>query len=162
MGERARFESYLLVVLLLLVATFGCGGEANGPAAAPVVTDGQFHPVRFAASSAPLSKGTAGTAGTSQNQSGDVVFWAYTDRDASVSVNQVLPDGSTQPYATFTVPRGSLFRRPDGTPFGFRDSIAITLTPDTQELRVNLEPTGLVFNPLIPARLSISYQSANP
>jgi hypothetical protein len=92
----------------------------------------------------------------------DLRFWAYTDRDAGISIGRAGADGAVQPYLNLIIPRGSLFRRPAGGEFESRDSIEISLSLDQQELRIDLEPGGLVFNPLIPAQLTISYQGANP
>jgi len=167
MRERVDLISRFIVLLILPLSVFGCSQEITSERQ-PVVADGQFHAVRFARSSGPAqftgpnATPAAGAArAATAASSGDFTFWAYTDQDASITVNRVLDDGTVQPYVTLRVPRGALYRRPDGTAFGLRDSILITVTPDPEELRVDLEPTGLVFNPLIPAPFTISYQGAN-
>jgi len=103
--------------------------------------------------------GIAPAAPASDNQAS---FWAYTDRDQTLTVGSVAEDGSFQPFIDFTVPRGALFRRPLGGLFGLRDSIEISVTWDETALQMNFEPTGLGFNPLIRAHLVVSYQGANP
>lgn len=89
-------------------------------------------------------------------------FWAYTDQDASAEVFYLSSDSTWQPYVALAVPRGSLLRRPDGTLFAPGDSIQITITLDTAQILVDLEPTGLVFNPLVPAPFKIWYGGTDP
>jgi hypothetical protein len=89
-------------------------------------------------------------------------FWAYTDQAAALMVYVLSDDATWQPYARVNIRRGSLLRRPDGTSFAFRDSIEITMSVDPAALQVQLEPSGLEFNLLVPAQLSIWYQGANP
>ncbi|MBI2403270.1 MAG: hypothetical protein HYW06_06830 [Gemmatimonadetes bacterium] len=89
-------------------------------------------------------------------------FWAYADRDASAEVFYLASDSTWQPYVSLSVPRGALLSRPDGTLFASSDSIEISIALDTAWVLVDLQPTGLVFNPLIPARFSISYAGSDP
>lgn len=60
------------------------------------------------------------------------------------------------------MPGGSLWQRPDGSFFTPGDSIEITLTLDTTQILVRLEPTRLAFNAAAPAHLTIWYSGANP
>lgn len=56
----------------------------------------------------------------------------------------------------------TLLARPDGTPFAEGETVEITVTVDPQRLIVDLEPSGLRFNPDRPARLRLWYVRANP
>lgn len=89
-------------------------------------------------------------------------FWAYQDRDQSVLVRYLAADESWQPYVELVIPNGSLLQYPDGTLFSAGDSVLIGLAIDSTELLVHLEPTGLVFNPLIPAQFTMWYTGADP
>ena len=139
--------------LLLAVATgwVACRETASSPVIPPFAADATVHRV-------PWSAGSTAPA----FPSGSATFWAYADRQTSLTVSALAADGTSQPFATITIPRGALLRRPDGSFFGLHDSVEITLTPDAASLAVELAPSGLVFNPLIPARLTLSYQNANP
>jgi hypothetical protein len=159
---------YVIFPILLGGFLLGCRETANAPA--PVNPDGQFHQVdwstsgssrqfRFSQRRAQPSSAAAATASVSDGTSAS--FWAYTDKDAALSVDVLSEDGTWQLYATLTIRRGTLLSRPDGTPFAFRDSIEITMSLDPAALRVDLEPSGLTFNPLVPAQLALSYQGAN-
>lgn len=156
--------------LFVLAFSLGCGDEASAPKTPPIVPDGQFHPVRFDGSAGepaqfamrrgPVRPGM--TAGAIATNAAGLSFWAHTDRDAAVSITRIGMDGTSQPYVTLSIPRGSLFRRPDGSEFQSRDSVEITVTVDQHELNVELQPSGLLFNPLVPAQLTVSYQGADP
>lgn len=89
-------------------------------------------------------------------------FWTYTNQDASAEVFYLASDSTWQPYVALSVPSGALLKRPDGTLFGLNDSIQITITLDTTQMLVDLEPTGLVFNPLVPAHFTFWYSGADP
>jgi len=56
----------------------------------------------------------------------------------------------------------TLLARPDGTYFAEGETIEITVTIDPSDLRVELEPSGLTFDPDEPAELRIRYARANP
>ncbi|MBI4501862.1 MAG: hypothetical protein HY700_11950 [Gemmatimonadetes bacterium] len=156
---------------MLLAAAIGsnaCRESASAPATLSLDAGAPLHLVRWSGAGSPrfafVRSGSArpAAAGVAAAAATSSTFWAYTDKDASLTVNVLASDGTWQPFATITVPRGALLQRPDGSLFLGRDSIAITLTPDTASLAVELHPSGLVFNPLVPAQLSISYGEANP
>jgi len=56
----------------------------------------------------------------------------------------------------------SLATRPDGTPLRRGDSLLISVTVDSVRLLVDMEPSGLQFDPEDPARLTLSYGWADP
>ena len=56
------------------------------------------------------------------------------------------------------VDAGSLYKRPDGTLFQVGDSMLITVTVvDPQQIYFDFQPSGLTFNPAVPAQLKIEY-----
>jgi hypothetical protein len=66
-------------------------------------------------------------------------------------------------FLRFTVGPLSLLRQPNGELFLPGDSIQITVALDaTDRMIAHFEPSGLVFNPLLPARLEMFYQGADP
>ncbi|MBI4421734.1 MAG: hypothetical protein HY560_12990 [Gemmatimonadetes bacterium] len=115
--------------------------------------------IRPAARGGPIDVAPVAPSPLSANQ---LSFWAYRDRDASVAVDYQASDGTWRPYVTLSVPRGALLHRPDGTLFASGDSVEITLSLDTTALALELEPTGLGFDPLVPAQLKIWYSAAGP
>ena len=92
----------------------------------------------------------------------EVSFWAYQDRDAWVLVRYQSPDGTWRPYVELVVPSGALFKHPDGSLMAPGDSVFVTMTIDSTQLSVELEPTGLAFSALTPARLTLWYTGASP
>ncbi len=164
------------VLILAAAAWLVACAEMAGPSRpqAPLVrTDGALHqlqwrsgtvPRTFSVVRNPTSQATGlraaeATATLDQNQ---VSFWAFPDRDQAIRISYLAADGSWQPYVDFVVPAGALAQWPDGSPFLPTDSVLITAEVDTVSLVVRFQPTGLVFNPLAPARLTIWYTDANP
>jgi hypothetical protein len=135
--------------------------------------DGALHQLRWRSNPVPRTfavvrntpaeaamAGAAGAAATlDQNQ---VSFWAFPDRDQEIHISYLAGDGTWQPYLDFVVPSGALAQWPDGSPILPSDSVLITAQVDTASLVVHFQPTGLVFNPLTPARLTVWYTDANP
>jgi hypothetical protein len=87
-------------------------------------------------------------------------FWARRGERAVIEIRYRETDGSWKPYIRFAIPEEGLYRRPDGSYFGSKDSILISVRVDTTHLLVHFEPTGLVFNPSAPAEFSIWYTGA--
>jgi hypothetical protein len=158
-------KAWLLAVLLA-----GCAEGSNAPGPPPISADGRFHEVRWAQRAAPVEFRVSRVAGRGSSTGtaaapifdGEGSFWAFTERDAGYTVSVLGTDGTWRPYVTLTVPRGSLLRKPGGGEFARQDSVLITLRVDPASLQMELEPTGLVFNPLNPARLSMSYLDSDP
>src|SRR5204863_3406284 len=60
------------------------------------------------------------------------------------------------------VDAGSLLATADGTPSLPGDSVLIQVSVvDPAEMLFDLEPTGLEFNPVVPARLTVHYDHAD-
>lgn len=152
-----------------------CGQIAEPPLTQPplVRADGQLHQLRWRPSSAPrtfaLAANTVAEA-PGERAAGAVVtldqnqvsFWTFPDRDQAIQINYLAPDGTWQPYVDFVVPAGALAQWPDGRPVAATDSVLITVSVDTVSLLVRFQPTGLVFNPLVPAALTVWYTEADP
>ena len=162
--------------LLGVAVWFAACVESTGPPASenPLVrADGQLHHLRWEPSAGPRQfaalgstvvrrSGPSAAAATTVLDNNEVAFWAFLDRDQEIQINYQAADGSWQPYVWFRVPPGGLSRRPDGTPFAAGDSVLIKVTVDPATLVVTFEPSGLQFNPLAPAQLSVSYTGADP
>jgi hypothetical protein len=89
-------------------------------------------------------------------------FWARRGASTGVEIRYQAGDGTWQPYIRLSVPSGALRRRPDGSRFADGDSVLITMALDSMQLVVQLEPTGLVFDPASPAQLDVWYTGADP
>jgi hypothetical protein len=93
-----------------------------------------------------------------------VSFWAKRGTQRTIGVNyrrapgQWLPD----PFLRFKIPINGLVAGAGGVPVARGDSVLITMTIDTVLLKVDFEPSGLVFSTSSPAQLAISYKNANP
>lgn len=71
-------------------------------------------------------------------------------------------NGSTEDFVRLRIDAQSLLEMPDGTPINDGDHVTITMTwVGGDSIMVELEPTGLVFNPSKPARLKIEYDEAS-
>lgn len=85
-------------------------------------------------------------------------FYAVRGRDRKLEIDDV--DG--EDFLEFEVRAETLLRRPNGTLFQNGDSVLITVTLDPNDrFIVHFEPSGLVFNPVDPARLKINYHEAD-
>lgn len=169
----ARVRSFLVIGAAAWLAACAEMAGPSRPQSPLVRADGELHQLQWRPSSTPRTfavvrdvvtqapgQRAAGTAATlDQNQ---VSFWAFPDRDQAIRINYLATDGTWQPYVDFEVPAGALALWPDGRPVEPTDSVLITAEVDTLSLVVRFQPTGLVFNPLAPARLTVWYTDANP
>jgi hypothetical protein len=90
----------------------------------------------------------------------EVSFWAAYDenREAVIRYQPERPGDEGREFLEFRVPNRSLLRRPDGTRFAPGDSILITITLSADgRFLLDMQPSGLVFDPNRPARLRIRY-----
>lgn len=163
-------------VLVIGAATcLAACAEMAGPGQIPgpqVRTDGALHQLRWRPSPVPrtfavvrhtLTQAPGRAAGaTATLDQNEVSFWAFPDRDQAIQINYLAADGSWRPYVDFVVPAGALAQWPDGRAVAPTDSVLITAQVDTLSLLVRFQPTGLMFNPLVPARLTIWYADASP
>jgi hypothetical protein len=88
-------------------------------------------------------------------------FWAVKGRDSRLLMRYAptQPGDEGHKFLEFKVDDNSLLRRPNGSLFLPGDSVLITVRlDDSDRFIVHFEPSGLVFNPLEPAELEISYE----
>jgi hypothetical protein len=89
-------------------------------------------------------------------------FYAKRGEDREVRIFfQDSSGGQGEEYLRLRVDAGSLLTMPDGTPILPGDSVLIHVrVVDPTEMLFELEPSGLSFSPLTPARLTIHYSHA--
>ncbi|NIR46424.1 MAG: hypothetical protein GWN99_18435 [Gemmatimonadetes bacterium] len=92
-------------------------------------------------------------------QTRDTSFWAVRGEERRLEI-RYTGEGTGKKFLEFEVDDESLLRRPDGTLFAVGDSIEISVQVDSTLFLVNLEPSGLVFNPERPAVLELDYDEA--
>jgi hypothetical protein len=66
-------------------------------------------------------------------------------------------------FARLTLDGNSLLAKPDGTPFGSGECVTVTMSladPLSRDLLIQLEPSGLRFDPAHPAQLRLDYGEA--
>jgi len=88
-----------------------------------------------------------------------VSFWANKSESREGKIYFLDSQGHRgEEYAQLRIDSGSLLARPDGTPFGARDSVLITMSvADPSQILVDLQPSGLRFAPDKPAELKLTY-----
>jgi len=89
-------------------------------------------------------------------------FYAKRGEDREVRIFfQDSTGGQGEEYLRLRVDAGSLLTMPDGTPVLPGDSVLIHVrVVDPAEMLFELQPSGLGFSPLAPARLKIHYDHA--
>jgi len=137
---------------LLLAALAGATGscsDSSGPDDGPRPPD-QIHIVQLAEGSAPLYNAADS-------------FYAVRGEDREVRVFfQDEVGGPGEEYLRLRIDAPTLLARPDGTPVAAGDSVLIHVRVlDPAQMLFELEPSGLEFNPLVPARLVIHYEHAD-
>ena len=92
-----------------------------------------------------------------------IAFYAKKGQQTTMSMYFRTPSGGRgAEYARLVIPSSGLAARPDGTPIAFGDSVLIRVSaPNTTQLMLTMEPHGLKFNPLAPARLTMRYNEAD-
>ncbi len=93
----------------------------------------------------------------------EVSFYAHLLRDSEGRIYfQNTLGGPGAEFARLRIDAGALLALPNGSPILLGDSVLITMRViDPAQFLVELEPSGLQFNPLKPATLRISYAPAN-
>jgi len=92
-------------------------------------------------------------------------FYAVKGQDRELRIYFTAEDGVSrgEEYVRLRVDAASLLTMPDGTPIQVGDSVLITLrVPDPDLVQFQFEPSGLKFDPSVPAQLKIEYGEANP
>jgi hypothetical protein len=135
-----------LVAAALLVTACGSSDPGDDDIRPP----GELSIIRLAATSPPLWNPVDS-------------FYAKKGVDREVSIFfQDGVGGQGEEYLRLRVDAPTLLERPDGTPFAVGDSILIkvsVVSPDS--ILFELQPTGLKFNPDVPAELRIHYDHAD-
>jgi hypothetical protein len=136
---------------LLLAALAGAAGscsDSSGPAV-DSKPEGELSVVHVAPSSAPLFNPVDS-------------FYAKRGEDREVRIFfQDGAGGAGEEYLRLRVDAASLLARPDGTPVLPGDSVLIHVrVVDPAQMLFELQPSGLEFTPLVPARLTIHYSHA--
>jgi hypothetical protein len=93
-----------------------------------------------------------------------VRFWAKrgADTTAEMYYHRVAGRRDSTVFFSLRLKAKTLARRPDGTAFGDRDSVLITLTlVDARKGIVDCQPSGLRFAADAPARLKINFTEAD-
>jgi hypothetical protein len=140
----ARLISFAAATLLVTA----CG--SSDPADDDIRPPGELSIVRLASTSPPLVS---------------PVDSAYCKKGADCEISIYFQDevgGQGEEYLRLRVDAPTLLERPDGTPFAVGDSILIrvsVVSPDS--ILFDLQPTGLKFDPDVPAELRIHYDHAD-
>ena len=137
---------------LLLAALAGAAGscsDSSAPSDGPRPS-GELNVVRVAPTSAPLYNPVDS-------------FYAVRGDDREVRIYFQDDKGAPgEEYLRLRVDAPTLLARPDGSPFTTGDSVLIHVrVVDPSQMLFELEPSGLKFNPLVPARLVIHYDHAD-
>ncbi|MDH5642823.1 MAG: hypothetical protein OEY63_01380 [Gemmatimonadota bacterium] len=158
-------ENKLVLVAVGATLIMACNGEPNfldpGPGdLANERTQAEMHFLRQSDEMLPVvsfdGDGSAPQAGGLETYSDS--FWAIKGKETSLEIEYA----NGEDFLDFEVGKESLWRRPDGSEIEWGDSILITVTVDSVLLLVELQPSGLMFNPYRPAELEISYAAADP
>jgi hypothetical protein len=136
---------------LLLAALAGAAGSCSDSSGPGVDSkpEGELSVVHVASSSAPLFNPVDS-------------FYAKRGEDREVRIFfQDGAGGAGEEYFRLRVDAPTLLTLPDGTPILPGDSVLIHVrVVDQTEMLFELQPSGLKFNPLAPARLTIHYDQA--
>ena len=149
-GRHWRAGLIPLSFLALSVLAVGC--EDDGPVdpqPGTQVQESDLDFIRRSATSPPL-------------ETTDTSFWAVLGqtRELEIRFQGQGGTGTGKKFLELDIDDESLLRRPDGTSFALGDSIEIFVSIDPDRFLVDLEPSGLEFNPAQPAVLEIRYDEA--
>jgi hypothetical protein len=128
---------------MLLIATASLAGCGDDPSAPVVVPEAQLHVV-VQAPTAPALTATV------------VAVWVKrgVDKEIRLHYRPRLGVADSTEFLRLRFDDHTLLARRDGSRIAMGDSVLVTLTvPDPTKFLVNLEPTGLRFNPDEPAEL---------
>lgn len=149
-----RWVPALVAAMLIIVG--GCG-DSTGPGELPVVGEGDT--IRAVLNI--LVQGDDAPELVSLQET----FTAVAGERQTFEMRYELPAGEAESNGRFfrlDLDQNSLLALADGTPIVEGDTVLITVTADPVNLKVQLEPSGLQFNPAEPAELRFWYTLANP
>ena len=136
----AAVRALSLGALVLLGALAGCGDDPSGP---EVKNDADLNVV-VQAPTAPALTALTRTVLVTRGEDAELRLY-YRGR---------LGTADSTEFLRLRFDDETLLARPDGTPILVGQSVLVTVTvPDPTKFLVNLEPTGLRFNPNRPAEL---------
>lgn len=140
--RRASFFPFALAAALAACTDSGAPGDGG------VKPPGDLTIIRLPASSPPI-----------YNPVDSFYALKGEDRELRIYFMEAVDDTSQgEEYLRFRVDAGSLLRRPDGTLIQVGDSVLITVRViDPAQIYFEFEPSGLTFNPALPAQLKIEY-----
>ena len=134
------------VLTLALAAGMTACSDSSGPDNGGVKPPGELTIIRLPAGSPPI-----------YNPVDSFYAKKGEDRELRIYFEDVVGD-SGEEYLRFRVDAGSLLARPDGSLFQVGDSVLITVrVVDPAQIYFEFEPSGLTFNPSLPAQLKIEY-----
>jgi len=137
-------------VTLLLAAALTACTDSSGPSTVGVKPPGELSIIKLAAGSPAI-----------WNPVDSFYAKKGQDRELHIYFTNSNGTGPGEEYLRLRVDAASLLTRPDGTPFQVGDSILITVrVPDPTQVQFQFEPSGLKFNPSVPAQLKIEYGEA--
>ena len=140
----ARLMSFAAATLLVSA----CG--SSDPGDGDIKDPGELSIIRLAATSPPLVS---------------PVDSAYCKKGVDCELHIYFQDevgGQGEEYLRLRVDAPTLLERPDGTPIAVGDSVLIKVSVvSLDSILFDLQPTGLKFNPDVPAQLRIHYDHAD-
>lgn len=142
-----------LVAVWAVVAVLtlgGCGDDASNVDEPVILPESELEFVPRSSTAPPL-------------ETRDTSFWAVKGQDSELEIRyagQGEP-GTGRRFLEFTLEQETLWRYPDGTLFQDGDSIEIFVRVDSELFLVDMEPSGLRFNPDEPAVLEFEYEQAD-
>lgn len=145
---RMRGDRWAMALVIAAVLATACN-DSSGPNGTDTLPEDQLDFVPISATAPALA-------------TLDTSFWAVRGEERRLEIRfagQGGP-GTGSRFLELEIEDESLLRRPDGTLFADGDSIEITVSIDAGLYRVELGPSGLVFNPNEPAELEIDYAEA--
>jgi hypothetical protein len=145
-----RCARTLQCLLLAAIATgAGSCSDSSGPSGG-TKPPADLNVVHVAANSTPLF-----------NPSDS--FYAVRGEDKELRIYfQDDQGGQGEEYLRLRIDAPTLLALPDGTPVAVGDSVLIHVrVVDPAEMLFELQPSGLMFNPAVPAELKIRYDHAN-
>jgi len=137
---------------LLIAAVAGAAGSCSSSSGPSGVTEppSDLHVVHVASNSTPLFNPADS-------------FYAKRGEDRELRIYfQDSGGGQGEEYLRLRVDAATLLALPDGTPVAQGDSVLIHVrVADPSQMLFELEPSGLHFSPIAPARLTIHYDHAD-
>jgi len=142
-------RSFNLLLLAVAALSAAACSDSNGPGG-NIRPPGELNFLRVASTAPPLFNAVDS-------------FYAKKGVDREVRIFfQDEVGGTGAEYLRLRIDAPTLLAHPDGTPFAVGDSVLITVrVVDPAIALFEMEPSGLTFNPVVPAELKIRYAEAD-